>query len=76
MDGVTGIGVGNRQGLDGMKHIHTRFLLVQDETREKRLQIMKVGTRDNVADILTKPVTAETMNRLLVDMGFEVRQTA
>ena len=74
MDSTTGICTGNRQGLGGMKHIHARFLWVQDETREKRLVILKVGTKDNFADLLTKPVTAETMNRLLGAMGFVVRQ--
>ena len=59
-----------------MKHIHAKFLWVQDETREKRWQILKVGAKDNFADILTKPVTAETRNRLLVGMGFEVMQKA
>ena len=55
-----------------MQHIQARFLWVQDETREKRLQILKVGTKDNFAETLTTPVTAETMNRLLIDMGLEV----
>ena len=74
MDFTIGICIGSRQGLGGMKWIHARFLWVQDETKEKRIQILKVGTQFNYSDILTKRVTAETMNRLMADMGFEIRQ--
>ena len=66
MDSATGICTGNRQGLGGMKWIHARFLWVQDETREKRLSVHKVGAKWNFSDILTTAVTAETMSRLLV----------
>ena len=45
MDSTAGICTGNRQGLGGMKWIHARFLWVQDETMEKRSQILKVGTK-------------------------------
>ena len=74
MDSTTGIITGSRQDLGGMKHIHSKFLWVQDESREKRITVLKVGAKENFADFLTKPVTAETMDRLLVGMGFEIRQ--
>ena len=75
MDITTDICTRNGQGLGGMNHKHARFLWVQDENRDKRLRILKVGAKDHFADILkTKPVTAETMNRLLADMGYEIRQ--
>ena len=74
MDSTTGIITGNRQGLGGIKHIHAKFLWVQDETREKRITVLKVGGKENFSDVLSKPVTAETMNRLLIGMGFEIRQ--
>ena len=74
MDSTIGMIPGNHSGLGGMKHIHAKFLWVQDETQEKRIVVLKVGTKENFSDVLTKPVTAETMNRLLIGMGFEIGQ--
>ena len=38
----------------GLKHIEIRCLAIQQWTREKRLSVERVDTKDNTADLLTK----------------------
>jgi hypothetical protein len=70
MDATAGAAIGTRRGLGKVKHIHTVYLWVQDLFATKRATVGKVGTDKNLADVLTKPVSAELMNRMLNEMGF------
>ena len=38
------------------KHMDVRYKYVQHVISSKRIEILKVDTKDNVADVLTKPV--------------------
>eukprot|EP00971_Amphidinium_carterae_P086413 1710070-Amphidinium_carterae.1 len=64
-----------RKGLGRQKHVHVRWLWVQDRVLAKEATVESVHTSVNVADALTKPVASSTMNRHLHSMGFEFRTT-
>ena len=46
------------------KHIHLRYLWIQDCFQQGLARLRKVHTKDNCADILTKFTTVETLNYL------------
>ena len=51
------------------KHISLKFHHFQDQVRQGILEIVKVGTHDNLADIFTKPlgkVKFQHLRRLLM----------
>eukprot|EP00971_Amphidinium_carterae_P163496 3242060-Amphidinium_carterae.1 len=64
-----------RKGLGRQKHVHVRWLWVQDKVLAKKATVESVNTAVNVADALTNPVASSTMNRHLKSMGFEFRQS-
>ena len=47
------------------RHIQVQYLWIQDQISSKALEIKKIGTHDNLADQLTKPVTEEKMKNHL-----------
>eukprot|EP00971_Amphidinium_carterae_P102521 2029502-Amphidinium_carterae.1 len=51
-----------RKGLGRQKHVHVRWLWVQDKVLAKEATVESVNTAVNVADALTKPVTSSTMD--------------
>eukprot|EP00971_Amphidinium_carterae_P204085 4049783-Amphidinium_carterae.1 len=52
-----------REGLGKQKHVHTRLLWIQEQVEQGRIGIKRVGTRDNEADVLTKPLAATVTKR-------------
>ena len=69
-DASAALGMAHREGLGRTKHIEVQYLWIQQETARKNLRITKVGTHDNLADILTKNVPSECLARHLEVMGF------
>jgi len=51
------------------KHIHLRYLWIQDCFQQGLARLHKVHTKDNCADILTKFTTVETLNYLKGKIG-------
>jgi hypothetical protein len=51
------------------KHFGMRIGYIREKVNDGMVLIKKVGTKDNVADILTKPLTKETMGRHMDSMG-------
>ena len=51
------------------KHIDLKYLFIQQLVHNGILSVHKIGTLDNIADIFTKYVTAETLNRHLYNAG-------
>ena len=47
------------------KHIEIKFHFVKDENNKGNIKINWVSTKDNVADLMTKPVSKRTMERLI-----------
>jgi hypothetical protein len=63
-DSTAAIAICGRIGAGKVRHLDTRFLYVQQLLREGLISIRKVDGAYNVSDILTKAVSAETLNRL------------
>jgi hypothetical protein len=70
MDATAGAAIGSRRGLGKVKHIHTAYLWVQDLVSRGLAKIHKCSTVDNLADLLTKAVSAGTLQRLMHHMHF------
>ena len=54
----------SRKGLGRTRHVHTRFLWVQERIRVKDLKVEKVATDVNVADMGTKPLPADILKHM------------
>ena len=74
MDATAGAAIGSRRGLGKVKHIHTVLLWVQQYVTQKLITISKVNTTVNYADIMTKAVSAATLEKKMTSMNFEYRQ--
>ena len=72
-DSTAAIAFASRQGLGRQKHVMTRFLWVQHAVKSKRISLKKVDTRENVADALTKPLSAKVIQKHLKRMGYHFR---
>ena len=73
-DASAALGMVHRQGLGRTRHIDVQYLWVQQEVLSQRLQVQKVGTRENVADFLTKDVPDKVLSKHLETL--ELHRTA
>eukprot|EP00971_Amphidinium_carterae_P151898 3010438-Amphidinium_carterae.5 len=64
-----------RAGLGKQTHVHTRLLWIQEQVKQGRIGVLRVGTRDNKADLFTKPLAAPLVRRHLASIGLEFRNT-
>ena len=71
-DATAAIGIANRKGLGNVRHIDVAKLWVQDHVRSGSIKIKKVGTNDNYADALTKPVEQAHIQWHLLGTGQRV----
>ena len=69
MDASAGIAMGSRR-LGKAKHVDTQYHWVQDRVAKRYFRLKKVDTGDMLADVLTKPVIEEKMNKALRNMNF------
>ena len=60
-----------RQGLGLAKHVHTRHLWLQAARDEGRLDVVKIPTERNRADLLTKPLPFSRIEELCRLVGVE-----
>ena len=65
LDAKATIGMLSRRGAGGMKHVETNNFWLQNVVASKIVNLYKVPTDDNLADILTKYLSAEKMQHLL-----------
>ena len=63
-------GIALRRGLGKVRHIELNQLWIQDRVGRGDIKVNKVGTHDNIADILTKHVDRNLIGRHTVNMGF------
>ena len=61
----------SRQGLGRQRHVQVRYLWLQQAVAKHNVVIRKIGTKNNVSDILTKASDATTIARHLEQMGLE-----
>ena len=54
VDAKATIGMLSRKGLGSAKHIEASYLWIQDKIRTKTVELGKIDTRSNPADMMTK----------------------
>ena len=78
-DSSAALGIGGRQGLGKLRHLETGYLWLQDVLAQRRLSIRKVKGTNNPADLGTKHLKLEDIERRLsfLDLSFrDGRSTA
>ena len=60
----------HRQGIGKLKHIDVAYLWIQDEVRSRRLQVRRVKSEDNIADLGTKPLGKAVIAKHCTAMGY------
>ena len=60
----------HRQGIGKLKHIDVAYLWVQDEIRSKRIQVRRVRSEENVADLGTKPLSKAVIAKHCLTLGY------
>ena len=64
-DATAAIAIASRRGLGKVRHIEVCQLWLQERVRRGEVKTVKVGTRENVADALTKYVSKDgVLNRM------------
>ena len=66
-------GIANRKGLGKVRHIAVNQLWIQDRIPRGDLTISKVNGKENLADILTKHVSAEDIRIHLFKTGQSIQ---
>ena len=56
------------------KHIDTVFLWCQQMVASGRARLSKRGTKEMIADMMTKPLSAPEMEAHMKSMGFEFKE--
>ena len=62
------------RGLGRQRHVSTGFLWLQDKVSKGDLKMVKVGTAEQLADFLTKPVTVRWLAEKSPELGLEFRE--
>jgi hypothetical protein len=70
-DASAAIGIAQRQGVGRTRHIDVGNLWIQQKQRQGDLMIEKVAGANNPADMFTKAVPYETMDRHMTYLGFK-----
>ena len=71
-DASAAIGMISRRGLGKVRHLDTNDLWLQGALRNGEIDVEKVDGYSNIADVLTKYVTAEDLARHMREMGFHM----
>ena len=70
-DSTAAIGIVHRSGLGGRtRHIQVQHLWLQEAISNGEMRVRKVSSEDNVADMLTKCICGELLQKHFVSMGF------
>ena len=67
-------GMCSRRGLGKTRHIQTRFLWVQQQVKNKDIDLRAVSTHDNLSDVCTKPVSHDLCYKHMQAKGQKVQQ--
>ena len=70
-DASAAIGMVNRTGVGKLRHVRVQYLWLQGKVRGRELEVAKVKGDDNPADLLTKNVGAELIERHCKAIGVE-----
>ena len=58
-DSTAALGMVFRSGLGRTRHARVQYLWIQQKVQDKELVVEKVDTKENVADLMTKSLSAE-----------------
>ena len=67
-DSSSAISFAKRRGLGKNRHVATRYLWLQERIALKHLKVLKIGADDNPADIFTKCLSREVLDRHTIRM--------
>ena len=73
-DASAAMGMAHRQGLGRTRHIDVQYLWIQDELKQEKLQMKKVKTDENPADMFTKGLKPEVVESYMQEMGCKTSQ--
>ena len=73
-DASAAIGIAQRLGVGKVRHIDVGMLWVQQNVKQGEIEVEKVDTKLNPADVFTKHVPGEVVWRHLMRIGFECRE--
>ena len=68
-DATAAIGIARRRGMGKIRHLDTTDLWVQEVVRSGRVELLKVAGEENMADIMTKYVDRQLLDKMLAKMG-------
>ncbi|SOV03186.1 uncharacterized protein UDID_18343 [Ustilago sp. UG-2017a] len=57
-----------------LKHINTKYHFIRDNVQDGNIKIKYIGTEDNLANIFTKPVGKEALQRACQGLGLTPQQ--
>ena len=73
-DASAAIGIGSRRGLGKVKNIELNQLWLQDKVCKGNIAVHKLGTEENVADALTKPVGGMDLAKHIGMTGMRIEE--
>ena len=68
-DACAAIGIARRRGLRKIRHLDVEDLWVQQKSHDRSVDLIKILGTGNPADILTKCVAADLLNKMLQKIG-------
>ena len=73
-DAAAAIGITRRTGIGKIRHLDVDNLWIQQKQREKQINVSKVDGKLNPADILTKNVPRDIMDRHLEELRWRRKE--
>ena len=70
-DACAAIGMARRRGPGRVRHLDVEDLSIQTKVHEGHVDLLKVAGSENPADILTKYVSADLMNKMLLKLNLK-----
>lgn len=71
-DSTAGKSIIGRTGVGKLRHLETKYLWVQQATRQGRLKTRKVKGTENPADVGTKYLSRVEMQKVLKQIGIHI----
>ena len=71
-DSTAAIGIVSRHGLGRTRHIKVQYLWLQEKVQHHEVKVKKADGKDNVADLFTKYLKRDDIDRLLNSMGMRL----
>ena len=70
IDASATLGMINRRGLGKVRHIEVSNLWLQNAVRDNLIEVMKIPSKENIADLMTKSLGNDEIVRYMHMMGF------